>query len=74
MNTAKIVRKFCDKTLTPYKQTLREVRAMSADQRGARLKAMKEFIANKNIALPDFNEEHRKFIESNGVRGMFDLR
>lgn len=51
--TAKIVRKFCQKTLIPYKPTLQEVRRMTPDERGARLKAMREFIANIHIALPN---------------------
>lgn len=49
--TVKIVRKFCEKTLTPYKRTLKEVQSMQADERGLRLKAMKELIANKNIGI-----------------------
>lgn len=67
MNTAKIVRKFCMKTVMPYKRTLYEVRHLTADERGERLKAMKEFIANTNIALPNATEQSAGSFESNGI-------
>lgn len=67
MNTPKIVRKFCEKSLMPYKRTLKEVRLLTADQRGARLKAMKEFLANTNLALPDENQQRTGSIEPNGI-------
>lgn len=51
----------------PYKRTLKEVRLLTADQRGARLKAMKEFLANTNLALPDENQQRTGSIEPNGI-------
>ena len=42
--TVKIVRKFCEMTMMPYNQTLRNVRSMRAEDRSKELRAMKELV------------------------------